>query len=113
RTPGGQGGDTLARSGVGADVPSEFALYASRPNPVRGTAEIRFDLPAAASVSLEIYDVTGRRVRVVERGSRAAGRHAAVWDARDDSGTRVAAGIYFYRLNAGEQQDIRKIVVLR
>jgi hypothetical protein len=107
------GGEALARSVTAVDVPSEFALYGSRPNPVREAAEIRFDLPAAAAVSLEIYDVTGRRVRVLESGSRPAGRHSARWDARDDTGLRVAAGIYFYRLSAGEHRDIRKLVVLR
>jgi hypothetical protein len=95
------------------DLPTTFVLHGSRPNPLRAGTEIRFDLPSTSSVLLDIFDVTGRRVRVLENGTRAPGRHAAAWDGRDQSGARVAAGIYFYRLQAGEFQDIRKMVVLR
>jgi hypothetical protein len=109
---GGALGDPLG-GGPTIDLPSEFALYGPRPNPVRQTAEIRFDLPSASTVALEIFDVSGRRVRVLENGSRAAGRHVLAWDGRDGHGPRVAAGIYFYRMQAGDFREIRKMVVLR
>ncbi len=105
-------GDLVGGAAV-PDLPSQFALHGPRPNPVRGSAEIRFDLPVSSSVALEIFDVTGRRVRVLENRTVTAGRHVLQWDGRDDHGSRVAAGMYFYRLQAGEFRDIRKMVVLR
>jgi flagellar hook assembly protein FlgD len=60
-----------------------------------------------------VHDVAGRRVRVLEDSFREAGRHAAVWDGRDGTGRRVAAGVYFVRLQAAGGELTRKIVLLR
>jgi spore coat protein A, manganese oxidase len=92
---------------------SEVELASSLPNPVAGSARIRFSLPAAARVDLSVFDLSGRTVTTLATGSFAAGEHAVVWDARDRSGNPVANGTYFYRLQTDEASKVRKLVVVR
>lgn len=61
---------------------------------------IAFDLPEAQAVRVRLYDAAGQRVRTLAEGRFAAGRHERVWDGTDDAGRRVAAGVYFSRLEA-------------
>jgi hypothetical protein len=92
----------------GDDVPRIFALYQNVPNPFRGQAIIRFDLPREADATLEIYNVAGRRVTTLLGGKRfPAGRHQAMVDGRE-----FPAGVYFYRLRAGDQVSSRKLIFL-
>jgi hypothetical protein len=66
-----------------------------------------------ATVTLTIYDVSGRLVRRLFEGRRAAGEHAAAWDGADDRGVAVSSGVYYYRLSAGGQSASRKLVLIR
>ena len=91
----------------GVSVPEAFALHAPFPNPTRGGATVRFDLPAAAPVALAVYDVLGRRVAVLAEGDRPAGRH----EARLPGG--LAPGSYLVRIEAGLDVAVRRLVVLR
>jgi hypothetical protein len=93
-------------------APAALALSAPAPNPARGPSTIRFALPQAGEVRLEVLDLQGRRVRSLVEGARAAGPHRAGWDGSDESGRRAAAGVYFYRLQAGGRTLSRKLVVL-
>lgn len=93
-------------------LPRAFRAFAPRPNPFGDATEIRFELPAAAPVSLAIYDVSGRLVRRLVTGRREAGAHAVTWDGRDEAGSAAAAGVYFYRLRAGADTATRKVTYL-
>jgi len=95
-----------------AELPREFALYPARPNLFRTATNIRFDVPRAAPVDIEIFDLQGRRVRTLVRGPQAAGVHEAVWNQTNDTGTRAAPGVYLYRMIAGEFRSQRKLVVV-
>lgn len=75
-----------------------FALYAGYPNPFNAEVAIPFELGAASRAQLMVYDVLGRKVRVLVDDMLQVGRHRAVWDGRDNSGRMVASGVYFYRL---------------
>jgi len=92
--------------------PLAFRLYAAAPNPLVHSASIRFDLPLPRIVHLAIYDAAGRRVKTVAEGWFEARRHRWTWNGDDDGGRRVAAGIYFVRLDAGTFRDWQKMVVL-
>lgn len=98
--------------GNGEAMPPAFALRQNRPNPFSGTTEIRFELPVAAAVRLEVFDAQGRVVRTLADGSFPVGLHSVVWDERDASGTRVRPGIYFYRIVAGTFRAQRKMTLL-
>jgi hypothetical protein len=94
-------------------MPADFALHQSYPNPFANQiTRIQFDLPRPEQVRLVIYDVRGREVRRLVSGAAPAGRHTSLWDGTDTSGRRVSSGIYFYHLQAGRFEAIRKITVL-
>lgn len=94
-------------------VPSSTRLMGNLPNPFNPTTEIRFDLSKRVTVSLEIYNVSGQRVRTLSAGSLPAGSHAVTWDGRDDTGTSVSSGVYFYRLQAGEFTESKRMTLIR
>ena len=79
---------------------SGLELAPGRPNPFREATTIAYTLPRAGAVRLTVHDAAGRRVRTLTDGSRPSGRSEAVWDGRDEAGSRVAAGVYFLRLDA-------------
>jgi len=95
-------GEVTSVPGVGSPSgPSNTsALAQNAPNPVSigGQTEIAFSLSRQSTVALRIFDVSGRLVRTLVRGSTPAGEHSVDWDARDNQGTLVAAGTYFYQL---------------
>jgi hypothetical protein len=90
--------------------PGEVAL-AALPNPMRGSAEIGFRLPRGEAGAIEVFAVTGRRVRAFE--VRGSGAEASVrWDGRDAAGREVPAGVYFVRLRADAGSAVRRLVRL-
>jgi hypothetical protein len=96
------------------DLPAEFRLYASAPNPFDATTAIRYDLPRDDRVKLTVYDVAGKVVRtIVDLPRQQAGRHTAAWDGRDASGARVAPGVYFYRLETNIYSATERVTLLR
>ena len=99
---------------VGANaVPTLTRLVGNVPNPFNPVTEIRFELSNRVPVSLEIYNVSGQRVRTLSSGSLPAGLHAVTWDGRDDGGTSVSSGVYFYRLHAGEFSESKRMTLIR
>ena len=83
-------------------VVSDIRLAPNYPNPFAEATTIRYELPADAQISLNIFDVSGRRVRALEQGVKAPGFHEVSWDALDDGGNAVVSGLYFYRLTVLE-----------
>lgn len=94
-------------SALPADVPTEYALHASWPNPARGRASIRFDLPEAAGVVLSVFDVRGRQVARLVDGPMGAGEHTATFD-----GAALPSGVYLYRLQAGPFVRTGRLVLM-
>jgi hypothetical protein len=102
------------RGQLGEVLPTRFALHSSRPNPAgEGGTVIAFDLPIATPISLEVFDLLGRRVASLAEGAYPAGFHTATWDLRDANGSVARPGVYVYRLIAGEFRERRKMSVLR
>ncbi len=89
----------IADEGVPAGGPL-LRHYVS-PNPFGMSTTIAFELGRGARIELAIYDVDGRRVRLVADETLAAGEYVRIWDGRDDVGRRVASGVYYYRLGGG------------
>jgi C1A family cysteine protease len=98
-------------TGVG-ELPRALALHQSIPNPFRPSTSIAYDLPRSASVRLTVYDLAGRAVRALVDRTQDSGSHEASWDGRDDSGRRVGAGVYFYKLIACDRELTRKVVLI-
>lgn len=115
-TSGSAGIVTGVESGGAGDPSVRVSFAPPAPNPTSGRAQFLFALPTAAQVRIEMFDVRGRKVATLTEGSRTAGRHAVVWNGRDDGGRDVAAGTYFGRLvvdGAGHEALTRKITVTR
>ena len=94
-------------------TPAAFALGANYPNPFNPTTTIPLAVPAGAKdVDLTIYNVLGQPMRQVWAGPLPAGEHQLTWDGRDAQGQPVAAGVYLYRLQVGDQTRTRKMVKL-
>lgn len=92
--------------------PTDFALHANEPNPFSARTAIAMDLPRATPYRLTVFDVRGRLVReVVDRAG--PGRVILRWDGSDRSGTPMASGIYFYRLESEGFSQTRRMVLLR
>jgi len=92
----------------------DFGLAQNSPNPFGGSAtRITFAVPRAQSATLRVFDVQGRLVRTLVNGPVAAGLHTVDWNGRNDDEREVAAGVYFYRLEAGEKNATRKMILLR
>lgn len=94
-------------------LPIDFALSQNYPNPFNPTTTIDFALPRAADVTLDVFNVLGRRVRRLVDETLPAGNHSIEFDARNNSGEQLATGVYFYRIEAGSFVQTRKMLLLK
>ncbi|MXY49478.1 MAG: S8 family serine peptidase [Gemmatimonadetes bacterium] len=88
-------------------------LYPNAPNPFAGSTDIRFELTATTWVNVTIYDLLGRRMRVLADRMLGPGRYALPWNGRDDDGRAVPSGVYLYRMTAGGIEQRGKMLLLR
>ena len=96
-------------------LPQSTTLDQNYPNPFNSATVIRFALPVGGDVELSIFNLAGQRVVTLADGARAAGTYTVRWDGRDDDGRALASGVYLYRLRTdeGQQQETRKLILLR
>jgi hypothetical protein len=96
------------------EVPAtELSLDQNYPNPFNPETTIRFTLPEPTSVTLVVYDVTGRLVVTLIDSKMERGVHTERWDGKDTHGNSVSSGVYFFRLRAGKMELSRRMVLLR
>ncbi|MDA0748664.1 MAG: dockerin type I domain-containing protein, partial [bacterium] len=91
---------------------SSFRLMQNYPNPFNPSTVIPYELAKSASVRLEIFSVLGQRVRLLVDNVQPAGSYTENWDATDDQGQGVAAGVYLYALTVDGAMDTRRMVLL-
>jgi hypothetical protein len=95
-------------------APLAYDDLSGSPNPFRGEATFSYAVRAKnAHVTLAIYDVSGSLVRTLVDEPKSPGTHIATWDGRDDAGQQMSSGVYFSKLEAGEFQTVRKVMLLR
>ena len=111
---------TIARTGgvhTGIDneliLPDGFNLDQNYPNPFNPSTRISYDLPEQAQIILGIYDLLGKSIKILVNQSQDAGKKIAVWDGTDNLGRQVSAGVYLYRIQAGEFTQTRKMLLLK
>ena len=90
------------------DVPQNYRLYQNYPNPFNPETRLRFDLPEAADVKLDVYTITGQHVATLTDEYMPSGHHIITFD-----GTRLSSGVYIYRLRAGSVIQTRKMTLLK
>ena len=103
---------TVVTSGVGVAVapviPTEFSLSQNYPNPFNPSTTINFGLPVASNVTLKIYNILGEQVADVVNQVMPAGYHQVVFD-----GSKLASGLYIYRIEAGNFVQVKKMMMLK
>jgi len=95
------------------NLPGRFSLAQNYPNPFNPTTQIRFSLPRSGRVNITIYNVLGRAVRHLVDLSLPAGVHEVTFDGRSDSGSRLASGIFFYRMVTEGFTQNKKMLLLK
>ncbi len=100
-------------------IPTAFALNQNYPNPFNPSTTISFNVPGAAGkaggapVSLNVYDIRGRRVKSLIDSALEPGSHRVTWNGNDDSGAKVSSGVYLYTLEIAERACTRKMLILK
>jgi hypothetical protein len=96
-----------------AQHPQALTLRPCSPNPFHTETEIAYALPVATHVTIEIYSVTGRRVRTLFEERTEPGGHRIVWNGRDDAGKEAPAGLYYIRLSTSKERIVRSVTLIR
>ncbi len=94
-------------------LPDKPQLHGNYPNPFNPTTTLSYSLPKATDVQLEIFNVLGQRVAILVDENQEPGKYKVVWDSKDDNGSHVASGIYFYRLTTETMTINRKMILLK
>jgi len=94
-------------------LPDEFALHQNYPNPFNPVTTLRYDLAENAMVNIIIHDMLGRQVKTLINRTQDAGYKSVIWNATNDYGKPVSAGIYLYQIQAGESISTKKMVLLK
>ncbi len=94
-------------------LPTKFDVAQNYPNPFNPSTQINYQLPEASHVTIQIYDIRGNLVRVLEDGRKQAGYHSVIWDGRNDSGIQVSSGVYIYKVKAGENVISKRMMMVK
>lgn len=89
-------------------LPVDYLSSENYPNPFNSTTTIRYKLPVASNVAVEVYDILGRKIETLSKGLESAGEHQTVWNAAGQ-----ASGIYFYSIRTGNKSDSKRMILLK
>jgi len=94
-------------------IPMHYALHQNYPNPFNPRTTIKYDLVSNADVSIQIYDILGRKVKRLLDEKQGPGSLSVAWDGRDDSENPVESGIYLLRFRAGSHVASNKMILMK
>jgi hypothetical protein len=95
------------------DIPTAFGLHQNYPNPFNPTTTIKFDMPMTSNVAINVYDATGKLVKTLVNEEKEAGYHQVVWEGKDNNGSEVPSGVYFYRIESEDFSKTHKMLLLK
>jgi hypothetical protein len=110
---GSEGGITVTGIDSRKAVPLSYGLSQNYPNPFNPSTGITYAVPKKARVRIEVYSLTGKRIRTLVDEDRVPGEYAAAWDGLDDAGRKAVSGVYFCRMTAGTFARTVKMTVLK
>jgi hypothetical protein len=103
-----------ANVGIGKNTkPASFPILYNYPNPFNPVTHLRYNLPEDALVNITIYDMMGRQVSTLVSSQQTAGFKSVLWNATNDKGAPVSAGLYLYTIEAGQFRQTKKMVLLK
>jgi flagellar hook assembly protein FlgD len=88
-------------------------LYDAYPNPFNPTTTIAYELTNAGDVRLEVINLLGQRVSTLVDEFQQAGRHEVIWNGKDNSGSDVASGVYFYKITTASSSASKKMILVK
>ena len=94
-------------------LPEVFTLHQNYPNPFNPSTQIQYALPTDANVTIAIYDLVGRQIRTLVNQQVTAGYHSTLWNATNNMGSPVSAGVYIYTITANDFRDVKKMILLK
>jgi hypothetical protein len=98
---------------IDEQIPVEYYLEQNYPNPFNPSTVIRYSIIDPSPVSLKVYDTLGREIKSLVNEEQASGTYEVFWDGNDSMGNKVSTGVYFYRINAGEFSETRKMMLIK
>jgi len=93
--------------------PDKYSLSQNYPNPFNATTSFKFQVPKATHVTIEVYNILGKRVRTLVNERKEAGYYTVFWDGIDNNGENVGSGVYFYQMSADQFHATHKMIVIR
>ena len=118
----GENGANMGAFGIGCEtilstdkdvIPLQYVLHQNHPNPFNPVTTLRYDLPENSLVNITIYDMLGRQVKTLVNQTQNAGFKSIIWNATNNYGKPVSAGVYLYKIQAGEFVQTKKMVLLK
>jgi bacillolysin len=94
-------------------VPEKFEILQNYPNPFNPTTTIRYSLPNYSNVRIIVFDVSGKQVAELVNNYQNPGTYKATWNGKNDNGSDVSSGMYFYRIVSGDFTSVKKLLLLR
>jgi len=94
-------------------IPAEYSLGNNYPNPFNPITQITYGLPKDSNVRIAVYDINGRVVNLLVDSAQPAGQRSVIWNGKNDAGMIVAAGLYFYKMQAGNFHQTNKMILLK
>jgi flagellar hook assembly protein FlgD len=93
--------------------PDNFNLYQNYPNPFNSNTKIKLDIKNKSNIELDIYDLSGKIIKQVFRGSKEVGTHIFSWNSKNSMSVKVTSGVYILKLKVENSQIIKKMVLLK
>ena len=103
----------LGIAGEIALQPGQFKLHQAYPNPFNPTTTLKYEMGSAGPVSIDVFDVNGRKIRSLYNGIQIPGQHEIRWDAKDDHGRSMSSGVYLFKVNVNGKQQTAKSLLLK
>ena len=95
------------------ELPISFSLNQNYPNPFNPTTNINYSIPSDNFVTVTVYNVMGEKIKTLSNGFAASGHKSVKWNAQNERGQEVSAGLYVYTIEAGDFRDTKKMLFLK
>ncbi|MDA9656683.1 T9SS type A sorting domain-containing protein, partial [Candidatus Marinimicrobia bacterium] len=95
------------------ELPISFSLNQNYPNPFNPTTNINYSIPSDNFVTVTVYNVMGEKIKTLSNGYATSGHKSVKWNAQNERGQEVSAGLYVYTIEAGDFRETKKMLLLK
>ena len=103
----------LQQSYIKGIIPTSWALHQNYPNPFNPITTLKYDLPKDTFVKITLFDMNGETVKTLVNEEKSSGSHHSQWDATNNKGEFISAGVYLYRIETGDFRQTKKMIYLK